>query len=89
LRFVNIGFGNLVSIEKIVSIVSPEAAPVKRMVQVAKERSSLIDATAGRKTRAVIVTDSEHIILSAIAPETILNRLEGAAEENDSLEELL
>lgn len=74
--FVNIGFGNIVNISKIVSIVSPEAAPIKRMIQNAKDNGNAIDATCGRKTRSVIVTDSAHVILSALLPETIAIRLE-------------
>lgn len=74
--FVNIGFGNIVNISKIVSIVSPEAAPIKRMIQNAKDNGNAIDATCGRKTRSVIVTDSGHVILSALLPETIAIRLE-------------
>ncbi len=71
---VNIGFGNIVNIDKVVAIVSPEAAPIKRMVQQAKDEGRAIDATCGRRTRAVIVTNSNQIILSAILPETIANR---------------
>ena len=73
---VNIGFGNIVSANKIVAIVSPESAPIKRIIQEARERGMLIDATYGRRTRAVIVTDSDHIILSAVQPETVAHRLE-------------
>ncbi|MBP9920544.1 extracellular matrix/biofilm regulator RemA [Proteiniclasticum ruminis] len=76
IRLVNIGFGNIVSANKIVAIVSPESAPIKRIIQEARERGMLIDATYGRRTRAVIVTDSDHIILSAVQPETVANRLE-------------
>ncbi len=80
MKLINIGFGNMVSAERLVAIVSPDSAPVKRIVQDAKERGSLIDATHGRRTRAVIVTDSEHVILSAVQPETVANRF---AEETD------
>ncbi|MDO4942511.1 MAG: DUF370 domain-containing protein [Lachnospiraceae bacterium] len=73
-NLVNIGFGNVMNIDKVVSIVSPDAAPVKRMVQQAKDEGRAIDATCGRRTRAVIVTDSNQIILSALLPETIANR---------------
>ncbi|HBW12847.1 MULTISPECIES: extracellular matrix/biofilm regulator RemA [Proteiniclasticum] len=76
IRLVNIGFGNIVSANKIVAIVSPESAPIKRIIQEARERGMLIDATYGRRTRAVIVTDSDHIILSAVQPETVAHRLE-------------
>ena len=76
IRLVNIGFGNIVSANKIVAIVSPESAPIKRIIQEARERGMLIDATYGRRTRAVIVTDSDHIILSAFQPETVAHRHE-------------
>lgn len=76
MRFINIGFGNVVSAEKVVSVVSPDSAPIKRIVQTAKSDNSLIDATYGRKCKAVIITDSDHIVLSAITPETITSRLE-------------
>lgn len=79
-KFVNIGFGNIVAANRIISMVSPESAPVKRLVQVARDRGMLIDATCGRRTRAVIVTDSEHVILSAVQPETVAQRL---AKDND------
>ena len=76
LKLINIGFGNIVSASRVVAIVGPDAAPVKRIVQDARERGLLIDATCGRRTRAVLVTDSLHIILSAVQPETIAHRLE-------------
>ncbi len=76
MKFINIGFGNVVSAEKVVSVVSPDSAPIKRIIQTAKSDASLIDATYGRKCKAVIITDSDHIILSAITPETISSRLE-------------
>lgn len=75
IRFINIGFGNIVSASRIVAIVSPESAPIKRLVQEARDRSSLVDATYGRRTRAVIITDSGHVILSAVQPETVAQRL--------------
>lgn len=75
MKFINIGFGNMISALKIVAIVSPDAAPIKRIISDAKEKNQAIDATCGRRTRAVIVTDSEHVILSALQPETIANRL--------------
>lgn len=74
-RFVNIGYGNIISSDRIVAIVSPDAAPVKRLVQEAKAEGNSIDATCGRKTRAVIVCDSGHVVLSALLPDTILARL--------------
>lgn len=75
MRLINIGFGNMVSAERLLSVVSPESAPIKRLVQEAKERSMLIDASFGRKTRAVLVMDTDHMILSAITPEAIAKRL--------------
>lgn len=76
-RLVNIGYGNIVNTNKIISIISPEAAPVKRMVQNAKDNGMAIDATCGRRTRSVIVTDSGHLVLSALLPETIASRANG------------
>lgn len=76
LRFIHIGFGNVVSAYRIVAIVSPESAPIKRIVTEARERGTLIDATYGRRTRAVIVTDSGHVVLSAVQPETVAQRVE-------------
>ncbi|OUM96514.1 MAG: hypothetical protein BAA04_04990 [Firmicutes bacterium ZCTH02-B6] len=84
-RLINIGFGNVVAAHRIVAIVSPESAPIKRLVQEARDRGTLIDATYGRRTRAVIITDTAHVILSAVQPETVAQRLnqrdrfEGAA----------
>lgn len=75
IKLINIGFGNIVSANRIISIVSPESAPIKRIIQDARDRGSLIDATYGRRTRAVIVMDSDHVILSAVQPETVANRL--------------
>ena len=75
IRLINIGFGNIVSASRIIAIVSPEIAPIKRIIQDARERGVLIDATYGRRTRAVVVMDSGHIILSAVQPETVANRL--------------
>ena len=80
MRLINIGFGNLLAVERIVSIVSPDSAPIKRMIQDARDKGKLIDASYGRKSRAVIFTDSDHIILSAIQPDTISSRI--AEEEN-------
>ena len=75
IRLINIGFGNIVSANRIVAIVSPESAPIKRIVQEARERVMLVDATYGRRTRAVVITDSDHVILSAVQPETVAHRL--------------
>ena len=81
MKFINIGFGNMVSAGRIVAIASPDSAPVKRLVQDAKEDGRVIDVSCGRRTRSVIITDSDHVILSAIYAETITNRL---ADEMDS-----
>ncbi len=75
IRLINIGFGNIVSASRIIAIVSPESAPIKRIIQDARERGVLIDATYGRRTRAVVIMDSGHVILSAVQPETVANRL--------------
>ena len=75
IKLINIGFGNIVSANRIISIVSPESAPIKRIIQDARDRGSLIDATYGRRTRAVIIMDSDHVILSAVQPETVAHRL--------------
>lgn len=75
IKLINIGFGNIVSANRIISIVSPESAPIKRIIQEARDRSMLIDATYGRRTRAVIIVDSDHVILSAVQPETVAHRL--------------
>jgi len=87
MQLVNIGFGNVVSANKIVSIVSPEAAPVKRIIQEAKDGKTAIDATCGRRTRAVLIMDSGHIILSAVQPETIAARLDKDMAKEESIEE--
>ena len=82
MKLINIGFGNMVAAGRLVAIVSPESAPIKRIIQDAKERGTLIDATYGRRTRAVLITDSEPVILSAVQPETVANRL-GEDDEED------
>ncbi len=87
MQFINIGFGNMVSSSRLISLVSPESAPIKRMIQDARERGTLIDATYGRKTRAVLVMDSDHIVLSAIMPETIAGRLGIKLSELDKEDE--
>jgi regulator of extracellular matrix RemA (YlzA/DUF370 family) len=91
MKLINIGFGNMVSSGRILSIVSPESAPIKRIVQEARDRSMLIDATYGRRTRAVIVMDTDHVILSAILPETIAGRAAGRQDipANEGEEEYL
>ena len=83
MQLVNIGFGNVVSANKIVSIVSPEAAPIKRIIQEAKDEKTAIDATCGRRTRAVLIMDSGHIILSAVQPETVAGRAYDDEVEDD------
>ncbi len=83
LQLINIGFGNVVSANRIVSIVSPESAPIKRIVQIARENNNLIDATYGRRTRAVIITDSSYIVLSAVQPETVGQRMVHQDELSD------
>ncbi len=75
MKLINVGFGNIVSANRIIAIVSPDSAPIKRIIQEARDRGMLVDATYGRRTRAVIVTDSDHIILSAVQPETVAHRL--------------
>ena len=85
MKLINIGFGNMISAERLVAIVSPESAPIKRIIQDAKERGTLIDATHGRRTRAVIITDSDHIILTYLQSETVANRIE---EENNDISDL-
>lgn len=87
IRLINIGFGNIVSANRMVAIVSPESAPIKRIVQEARDRGMLVDATYGRRTRAVIITDSDHIILSAVQPETVAHRLTAKDTRDDSDEE--
>ena len=87
MQLINIGFGNMVSSSRLVAIVSPESAPIKRIVRDARENGSLIDATYGRRTRAVIVMDSGHVVLSAIQPETVAARLEDdSGEEMNKIE---
>ena len=86
MKLINIGFGNMVSANRLIAIVSPESAPINRIVQEARDKGSLIDATYGRRTRAVIIMDSDHIILSAVQPETVANRLDSS---NEDLEEEL
>ena len=86
-RLVNIGFGNMVATNRIIAIVSPESSPVKSIITKAREKSMLIDGTCGRRTRAVIVTDSDHVILSALQPETVANRARDINTSDDTEEE--
>ncbi|MBE3575320.1 MAG: DUF370 domain-containing protein [Firmicutes bacterium] len=85
IRLVNIGFGNIVAANRIVAIVGPESAPIKRIMQEARDAGRLIDATYGRRTRAVVITDSDHVILAAVQPETVAHRLaaQQAGQEAD------
>ena len=88
MKFINVGFGNMVALERIVALVSPDSAPIKRLVQDSKDEGRVIDVTCGRRTRAGIITDSELVILSAIQTETIANRMENDdTDEEDSEEE--
>lgn len=87
MKLINIGFGNMVSANRLIAIVSPESAPIKRIIQDARDRGTLIDATYGRRTRAVIVMDSDHVILSAVQPETVANRLSDDDETEDEIED--
>ena len=84
MKLINIGFGNLVSEDHLIAIVSPDSAPIKRIIQESKEKGLLIDATCGRRTRAVIITDSDHVILSAIQTETIAGRAETREETTEN-----
>ena len=81
IQLINIGFGNMVSANRIIAVISPESAPVKRVISEARDKGLLIDATYGRKTRAVIIIDSSHVVLSAIQPETVANRFNPDTEE--------
>lgn len=83
MKLINIGFGNMINAGRLITIVSPESAPIKRIIQEAKEKGLLIDATYGRRTRAVIIMDSDHVILSAIQPETVAGRLDDEEESDD------
>ncbi|MGI6248577.1 MAG: extracellular matrix/biofilm regulator RemA [Acutalibacteraceae bacterium] len=87
MRLINIGFGNMVNADRLVAIVSPESAPIKRIIQDSKEKGTLIDATHGRRTRAVIITDSDHIILTYLQSETVANRLNEEQDEDYDSEE--
>ena len=87
MKLINIGFGNMVAAGRLVAIVSPESAPIKRIIQDAKERGTLIDATYGRRTRAVLVMDSDHVILSAVQPETVANRMTDDQEDDTDEQE--
>lgn len=88
MKLINIGFGNAVNADRVIAIVSPESAPIKRIIQEARDKGMLIDASYGRKTRSVIVTDSDHVVLSAVAPGSVAGRAadedkEGSIDENE------
>ena len=84
MKLINIGFGNMVNVSRIITIVSPESAPIKRLIGDAKEKGTLIDATHGRRTKAVIITDSEHIILTYLQAETLVSRMEDTNEVKEN-----
>ena len=86
MKFINVGFGNMVAAERIAILASPDSAPMKRLVQDAKDDGRAIDVTCGRRTRAIIITDSEHVVLSALQPETIANRLENNTADDDPVD---
>lgn len=87
MQLVNIGFGNIIAANKVVAIVSPDSAPIKRMIQEAKDAKTAIDATCGRRTRAVLIMDSGHIILSAVQPETVAGRVDKDISSTQSTSE--
>ena len=87
MRFINVGFGNMVAAERVVALASPDSAPIKRLIQDAKDAGRTIDVSCGRKTRAVIITDSEHVVLSAIEAKTIANRLDSGADTEEGTED--
>ena len=87
MKLINIGFGNMVSANRLIAIVSPESAPIKRIIQEARDSGVLIDATYGRRTRAVIIMDSGHVVLSSIQPETVANRFVQTADVPDDEEQ--
>ena len=83
MQMINIGYGNMVSAARVIAVIAPDSAPVKRLIQESRDKGTLIDATYGRKTRTVIVTDSDHIILCAVTPETIGSRADSTEEDED------
>lgn len=87
MKLLNVGFGNMVSVQRMVAIVAPDSAPVRRLVQDARDTGRVIDATCGRRTRAVIVMDSDHVVLSPLQPETVAGRLEGKGKGTEDEEE--
>ena len=87
MKFINVGFGNMVSADRVVALANPDSAPIKRLIQDSKDDGRAIDVTCGRRTRSVIITDSDNVILSAIQTETIANRLDNSDEEDTDEEE--
>ena len=87
MKFINVGFGNMVAADRVVALASSDSAPIKRLIQDSKDAGRVIDVTCGRRTRAVIVTDSDHVILSALQPETVANRLNGQTDSSEDKEE--
>ena len=87
MKFINVGFGNMVAADRVVALVSPDSAPMKRLVSEAREGGRIIDVTCGRRTRSIIITDSDHVILSATQPETISNRLADEVDETEVSED--
>ena len=88
MRFLNIGFSNLVSAERIITVAAPDSAPIKRLIQDSREDGRSIDCTCGKKTKSVIITDSDHVILSALPPETIAARIDTTAQNSESSEDI-
>jgi len=86
MKFINIGYGNMVADDRVISVVSPDSAPIKRLIQDAKEAGRVIDVSCGRRTRSVIITDSDHVILSALQTETISGRLDGRQDDTEDEE---
>ncbi|MBQ9760829.1 MAG: DUF370 domain-containing protein [Clostridia bacterium] len=86
MKFINVGFGNMVAVDRVVALANPDSAPIKRLIQDSKDDGRAIDVTCGRRTRAVIITDSEHVILSAIQTETIANRLDNSTDIDDEVD---
>jgi len=84
MKFINVGYGNMTAAHRLIAVVSPDAAPIRRLIQDARDAGHVIDATCGHRTRAVLVTDSEHVILSPLLPETIAARIDGKTEEKET-----
>ena len=87
MKLINIGFGNMISASRVLAIISPESAPIKRIISDVRERGQLVDATYGRRTRSVLIADSDHVILSAVQPETIVGRIAGKEDASARAEE--